>query len=122
MLCLSRKSHETIQIGDEITLTILSINSQQIRFGIDAPRDIPVMREEILEREAGAAWHQMPGNSSRQAESVMSGTPHDQALHMVSSPDDPIFTLEEETIPKKPKPKIVFKRRKMLPNQSLKGG
>ncbi len=50
MLILTRKPGETIIIGDDIKVTILSVASKQIRIGIDAPKDVPVHREEIYKR------------------------------------------------------------------------
>lgn len=50
MLILTRKHGETISIGDEITVTVMAVDENQIRLGIDAPRDVPVHRAEIAER------------------------------------------------------------------------
>ena len=50
MLVLTRRIGETITIGDDIRLTILGIKGNQVRLGIDAPKDIAVHREEIYER------------------------------------------------------------------------
>lgn len=47
MLVLSRKLGEKIVIGDNITVTIVKIDRNQIRIGIEAPQDVPVYREEI---------------------------------------------------------------------------
>lgn len=47
MLVLSRKLGEKIVIGDNIVLTIVKIDRNQIRLGIEAPSDVPVFREEI---------------------------------------------------------------------------
>jgi carbon storage regulator len=49
MLILSRHVGEIICIGDNIKVTVISINGNQVRFGIAAPKDVPVHREEIYE-------------------------------------------------------------------------
>jgi len=51
MLVLSRKKEESIIIGDKITIKILEIGHNRVRLGIDAPRDINVVREEIADKE-----------------------------------------------------------------------
>lgn len=50
MLVLTRKLGEKIQIGDNICLTVLEVDRGKVRLGIDAPRDVPVFREELLEK------------------------------------------------------------------------
>jgi carbon storage regulator len=50
MLILSRTSGESITIGDDIKITVLSSHRGTVRVGIDAPRDIPVHREEVHDR------------------------------------------------------------------------
>ena len=62
MLILSRRTDESIVIGDEVTITILSVKGKQVRIGIDAPPDVSVHREEIYKKiqdgerpEGGAA-------------------------------------------------------------------
>ena len=52
MLVLSRKPGESVNIGDEVTITVLSISGKQVRIGIDAPSDIAVHREEIYNKIA----------------------------------------------------------------------
>ena len=47
MLVLTRKSNESIMIGDEIEVVVLSTMGAKVRIGIQAPRDIPVFRKEI---------------------------------------------------------------------------
>ena len=52
MLVLSRKSGERILIGDEIAITIVRIGPNTVRLGIDAPRDMNIVREELtVEKE-----------------------------------------------------------------------
>lgn len=50
MLILSRRNGESFVIGDDIKITVLSQRSNQVRIGIDAPRELPVFREEVIER------------------------------------------------------------------------
>lgn len=50
MLILTRRSQEALKINDEITVTVLSVQGNQVRLGIDAPRDVEVHREEIYHR------------------------------------------------------------------------
>lgn len=50
MLILTRRIGESIAIGDNIKVTVLTVNGNQVRVGIDAPRDLPVHREEVYER------------------------------------------------------------------------
>lgn len=50
MLILSRRTDESIVIGDEVTVTILSVKGKQVRIGINAPPDVSVHREEIYQR------------------------------------------------------------------------
>ncbi|MCI1592502.1 carbon storage regulator CsrA [Heyndrickxia oleronia] len=49
MLVLTRKKGETIQIGDDIEITISSINGDQVKIGINAPKNVEIYRKEVLE-------------------------------------------------------------------------
>lgn len=60
MLVLTRKSNQSIMIGDDIEVSVLSIMGEKVRVGIQAPRDIPVFRKEVYleiqeERQKGGA-------------------------------------------------------------------
>ena len=48
MLVLTRKPQEKIRIGDDITITVIKTKGQGVRLGIEAPRDVPVLRGELV--------------------------------------------------------------------------
>lgn len=50
MLILTRKVGETLVIGDDVTVTVLGTKGNQVRLGVNAPRDVSVHREEIYQR------------------------------------------------------------------------
>ena len=50
MLILTRRVGETVMIGDEVTITVLGVKGNQVRVGINAPKDIAVHRKEVYER------------------------------------------------------------------------
>ena len=50
MLILTRRVGETLNIGDNVQVTVLGVRGSQVRIGVKAPRDVAVHREEILER------------------------------------------------------------------------
>ena len=66
MLVLTRKSNQSIMIGDDIEVSVLSIMGEKVRIGIQAPRDIPVFRREVYleiqeEQAAGDGARHAPG-------------------------------------------------------------
>jgi carbon storage regulator len=54
MLVLTRKPTQKIRIADNITLTIVRVQDGEVKIGIDAPREIPVMRQEVFNRQQNA--------------------------------------------------------------------
>jgi len=77
MLVLTRKSNQSIMIGDDIEVSVLSIMGEKVRIGIQAPRDIPVFRREVyleIQEERGGVG-------------VSVGTPADRSSQSSSSSD-----------------------------------
>ena len=50
MLILTRRVGETVMIGNDVTVTVLGVKGNQVRIGVNAPRDVAVHREEIYDR------------------------------------------------------------------------
>lgn len=70
MLILTRRVGETVMIGNNVTVTVLGVKGNQVRLGVNAPREIAVHREEIYERIKREA----------QGGVVRSGTPTDEEI------------------------------------------
>lgn len=70
MLILTRRTKEAIVIGDnkEIKITVLNIRGGQVQFGIDAPKNVPVHREEVYDRIQSAATS--PNDVQKETETV----------------------------------------------------
>jgi carbon storage regulator len=60
MLILTRRVGETLMIGDQVTVTVLGVKGNQVRIGINAPKDVAVHREEIFQR----IKHEQPPESA----------------------------------------------------------
>lgn len=61
MLVLTRKSNQSIMIGDDVEVSVLSIMGEKVRIGIQAPREIPVFRKEVyleIQQEKAAGSRQ----------------------------------------------------------------
>ena len=53
MLILTRRVDESLVIGDNVTVTVLGVKGNQVRIGVDAPRDVSVHREELAQKQDG---------------------------------------------------------------------
>jgi carbon storage regulator len=76
MLVLTRKSNQSIMIGDDIEVSVLSVMGEKVRIGIAAPREIPVFRKEVY----------LEIQQDRAAEAA-ANTQVDAALNDLSNPD-----------------------------------
>jgi carbon storage regulator len=71
MLVLTRKSNQSIMIGDDVEVSVLSVMGEKVRIGIQAPQEIPVFRKEIyleIHREDGAVEDAAPVEETVRAE------------------------------------------------------
>ncbi len=100
MLNLTRFPTESIQIGDEITVVVLGVNGQQIRIGVEAPKNVTVLRQELIEQTA---------NAHADGKTV---------THQGGAVDANDFSALHRTTVKKPK--VTYKRRK-IPNKPIEG-
>ncbi len=55
MLILTRKEGESLRLGDDITVTVVSVKGGHVRLGVTAPQDVAVHREEIYQKISGEA-------------------------------------------------------------------
>jgi carbon storage regulator len=70
VLVLTRKSNQSIMIGDDIELSVLAIMGEKVRIGIQAPRDIPVFRKEVyleIQQERAA----QVGDAAREVDAAL---------------------------------------------------
>ena len=92
MLILSRCAGESIKIGDDVTVTVLGAKHSQVRLGVEAPKSVPVHREEVYERirmsNAPRKAHDLYGTGTRAAAAGRRVTTVDGSVH-----DDRIFAL-----------------------------
>jgi len=91
MLILTRRVGETIVIGDDVIITVLGIKGNQVRIGINAPKDVSVHREEIYQRI------QQEKNTA----------PAAAAVAVAPKKEEAVATVITTTIRKKREPKIV---------------
>ena len=70
MLILTRRVGETLMIGDHVSVTVLGVKGNQVRIGVNAPREVAVHREEIFDRiqrehdSTGGVIHELPQSNT----------------------------------------------------------
>ena len=69
MLILTRRVGETLMIGDEVTVTVLGVKGNQVRIGVNAPKEVSVHREEIYQRIQRGEDAHAPASPAGDAES-----------------------------------------------------
>jgi carbon storage regulator len=70
MLVLTRKTNQSIMIGDDVEISVLAVSRDKIRLGVTAPRDIPVFRKEVylsIKGEAGESADDQAGQAVDEA-------------------------------------------------------
>jgi carbon storage regulator len=86
MLILTRRVGETIMIGDHVTVTVLGVKGNQVRVGVNAPKEVAVHREEIYERikreEAAADGNKEPVTSVNGDEAARNNKPPEKQTHL----------------------------------------
>jgi len=88
MLILTRRPAEAIRVGEEVTITLLGIRGNQVRIGIDAPRTIPVHRQEIYNRIQAEA---------QDGRATARESAHPPNLRVVSSDDEVTETSSDSS-------------------------
>jgi carbon storage regulator len=86
MLILTRRPAETIYIGEQVTVTVLGVVGNQVRFGIEAPRSITIDRAEIYERKKRAALNNGNGDGNSAADHGPNGNLAD--THVEEQPQE----------------------------------
>ncbi len=129
MLILSRRCQETIVIGDDVNITVLSVIGNQVRIGIDAPKEVPVHREEIYYqipgkvREEQTEWDEEERIQQEQEAALLRkqfgvrSKPVAEEIKnppLEESPEHPAVESPEQPVERTHKPAITYRRRRII--------
>ena len=90
MLILTRRTGETLMIGDDVKITILKVSGNQIRIGVEAPKDVSVHREEVYQRVL------QDKQSSGEAESIrLNQQAWERLNEVIENPQAPTDALKD---------------------------
>lgn len=106
MLILTRRVQEAIIINDDVTITVLSVNGNQVRLGIDAPRDVQVHREEIYHRIQNEGY-KSPPEKKPEAETKPERKP-------VRVDDIPVYSQPAEVGERPIKQPVILKKKRRV--------
>jgi carbon storage regulator len=98
MLVLSRKTQERIQIGDNVVVTVLRVKGNMVRIGIEAPKNVRVMRAELPEKAepTSEVSVERPGSSLRKLAEAVLARRHDTDKGAVADDGAPMIECEIE--------------------------
>ena len=77
MLILTRRVGETLMVGDNVTVTVLGVKGNQVRIGVNAPKEVSVHREEIYQRIQREKVANLEAALQKQTDKVNSSTEND---------------------------------------------
>ena len=121
MLILTRYIGETIRIGDDVSLTVVGVQGNQVRIGADAPKEVAIHREEIYRRIQREKQNGQPEQKAERGNSVTDEDYADDEHEFTPHPAGDRYRNQNHTAasypeaPKAPKmPKVIVKKRKVV--------
>lgn len=97
MLILSRKTGQSVHVGDNVTITVLKVRGNSVRIGIEAPNDVRVLRAELPERQPGNAEDDSPQDRRKTPQTTDAETVSDDGKAASHPPRHSADTLSGNT-------------------------